>query len=283
MIDKVDAKDLKMMPQIQLWEENLDRYGNDNDLDFKKNAIYLTEHDKTLPTPDDTGLMVVRIAFSDLDGKISTERKYVILQTFYDEGNLSTVDVVRLPLGYHREIVKEYLNKILSSEISRQVIPLDDDGHSRFLTAGGFLKAGNGKIRFEGSSVDFSNNFSTYDVNDVASYLVDESGLFDDVESKNLNEGKEYVERCLDIMRTNKFKPEFYSELVDFYHLENVRESKHTGSHILYSLNMMKSIDRAVKEGIDPIQAIVEETVEGMGREIMLRGVAEKIKQERKK
>ncbi len=100
----------------------------------------------------------------------------MILQTYYDEGDLGTVDVVRLPLSYRREIVKEYLENVLTGEISRQVIPLHKS-LSRFLTTGGFVEGNGNKIKFHGSSGDFSNRFSVYDVNDIAFYFTRESWI----------------------------------------------------------------------------------------------------------
>lgn len=279
MIQKFDAKEL-YAPQTELWERNLDRYSDEQKLAFKKHAFYLSKSSESIPKPEDTGLVLVRMALSDLEGKLSRQRKYVILQTYYDEGDLSTVDVVRLPLGYHREIVKEYLENVLTSDISRQIMPLHKS-LSRFLTAGGFVEGDGETIKFYGSSGDFSNIFSIYDVNDVASYLASESELFKGVEPHS-DRGKEYVERCLDIMRQHKLKPEFYSQLVDLYLLENVRGDKKVGSHLLYSLNQMKSIDRAIQEGKDIAQVLVEETVEGIGREMMKRGVAERLKKQKK-
>jgi hypothetical protein len=279
MIQKIDAKELYTF-QTELWERNLDKYSNKQNLDFKKHAFYLAKYDDAAPTPENIGLVLVRLALSDLEDKLSTRKKYVILQTYYDEGDLSTIDVVRLPFRYHREIVKEYLENILTVEISRQAVPLHES-LSRFLTAGGFVEENGDKIKFHGSSGDFSNRFSVYDVNHIASYLTRESGLFENVKPENISKGEEYVERCLDIMRQHKLKPEFYSELVKLYLLENVREEKYVGSHLLYSLNLMKSIDRASKEGEDITQVLVEESVEGIGREMMIRGIAERLKKQK--
>lgn len=278
MIQKFDAKEL-YAPQIELWEMNLSKYSNKQNLDFKKHAFYLAKSNEAVPKPEDMGLVLVRIALSDLEGKLSSERKYVILQTYYDEGDLSTIDIVRLPFSYHREIVRDYLENILTSEISRQIIPLHES-LSRFLTAGGFVEGNGNKIKFHDSSGDFSNRFSVYDVNEIASYLTKESELFENVEPENIDKGKEYIERCLDIMRQHKLKPEFYSQLVDLYLLENVGEKEYVGSHLLYSLDLMKSIDGAIKGRKDITQVFVEESVEGIGREMMIKKVAERLKKQ---
>ncbi len=268
MIQKFDAKTAGANPQIKLWERNLNKYSRQNRLNFIKRAFYLAKSDNPTPSPEDTGLVLVRIALSDLEGRLSSEIKYVILQTYYHEGDLSTIDVVRLPLDYHMDIVKEYLEKILTSDISGQVIPFNS-GYTRFLTAGGHVKFDGETIKFYDSSISFSNWFSIYDVNEVSSYLVSESELFKNVQPQS-EKGKEYVEICLDIMRQHKLKPEFYSQLIDLYVLENIRKGREIMPNILYSLHLMKSIDRAIKEGKDIYQVLVEEHVEGIGREIIV-------------
>jgi hypothetical protein len=283
MIIKIDAKEL-YAPQTEVWERSLKTYAENTGLDsIRHGSFYLTASSGDMPTPENTGTLLVRIALADVEGKLSKESKYVVLQTYYDDGDLGTIDVVRLPLGYHREIVLEYLRNILVEAISRQPESLlSKEGFSRYLTAGGFVEGNEKTIRFQDSSGDFSNRFSTYSVNDIASYLVGESGLFETTESDGINNGSDYIERCLDIMLKHKLTPEFYSQLIDLYLLKNVREEQHVGSHLLYSLNMMKSIDRAVKEGKDVIEALTLETVEGIGREMLLRGVTERFKKELK-
>lgn len=271
MIYKFKAEDI-YFPQIKMWEEALDEYGIKQNLNFKKKAFYLAKFSEELNIdPYNIATVLIRIALSDLEGKLSKERKYVILQTYYDEGDLTTIDIVRLPLNTHKEIVKEYLEKILPNQISRQILPLDN-GYSRFLTAGGFIKGNNNEIEFYGSSGDFSNEFSIFNVNDISSYLVKESDLFSEVKPKNYEKGKEYIEKCLDIMCKYKLTSEFYSQLVDFY-LQNPKPL----SHIFYSLILMKSIDKAIKENKDIIQIIIEETADGIGKEMVIKGLSKKI------
>jgi len=277
MIEKIDGKDL-YFPQIEIWERNLKEYCDKNKLDFKSNAFYLAKYDKSsgLPKPENIGLILVRIALTDLEGKVSNQTKYVLLQTFYDEGDLSTIDIVKLPYDYHKQIVEKYLEEILTSNISRQLVPLHE-GYSRFLTAGGFIRKELEQVTFYGSSGHYLDQLSTYNVNDIASYLVRESGLFEDVQP-NSHKGKEYIEKCLYIMKKYKSKPEFYSQLVQFYLLKNIRENNPVYGHIFNSLILMKSIDKAIKEGKEILQVITEEMVEGIGREMMLKGVTERFK-----
>lgn len=299
MIQKIDAKDI-CMPQSELWEAALDEYSKEKNLPFKKYAFYLAKSEDA--NPDNTGLILVRVALSDLENKISQHKKYVIMQTYYDNGDLSTIDIVKLPKDYHKEIVIEYLTRILSPELSREFasfVPIEapegvneraiknivqEDmlknvgGQSRFLTAGGYAEGDEKNIKFYGSSGDFLDTFSTYNVNEISSYLLSQTPLAESFEPVENAKGKEYIERCLDIMMKHKLKADFYSQLVDFYLIENVKNKKLTGDHLLYALIMMKSMDRAIMEGKSPLQILTEEMVEGIGREMMIKSVAERMK-----
>jgi hypothetical protein len=288
IIQKVDDMNDEF-PKIELWKNNLDSYSNKHGLEFKKQVFYLAKRDEAFSGLDldgaHTGVVLVRMALSDLEGRMNSAKKYVILQTYHNNGDLGTIDVVRLPKDLHREIVKEYLDNILTPEISEQIVPINNDGLSRFLTAGGLIDSNGENITFKGKSGDFSNKFSVYDVNVVASYLAQESGLFRNVAPKDVSKGQEYIERCLDIMAKSKLNSEFYVNLVDLYFLENIKIDVGTGPHILYSLHLIKSIDRALaeNENMDIFQIMTEELTEGISRDMLVRGVAEKVKKARNK
>ncbi len=152
-----DASDQKILS----WEKNINKYCKD--LPYKRRAFYLTPR------------LLLRIVLSDMKGK------YVILQSH--EGNLTIIDIIRLPLEYHADIVNEYL------KISGDVLKLN-----RPLIAGGFIEGDGNNIKFYGTSKVFSNYFSGHDVNFIASYLVRKSGLFNNVEPEDDKIGKEYID-----------------------------------------------------------------------------------------
>ncbi len=273
MIEKIDTKGI-YAPQIDIWEKNLDRYCKDKKWNVKNRGFCFLNSDGPECRPENTSLLVARMAIAETKNK---EKKYVALQTFYDNGRMSTLDIVGMPLEYHKNIVHEYLDKVLTPILSRQIVPLEE-GLSRFFIAGGFTKQEKKKVKFYGSSGDFSNQFSAYDVNDIAAYIASESGLFEKAGSENSGKGKEYVEKCLRVMKDHKNKPEFYEKLVDMYFCDVVREKKAVGPHMLYALQMMKSIDRAVEERRDIVEVAVEEMVDGIGRTMMLKGFATGVK-----
>jgi len=280
-IIKMPSEDLQMS-QTEIWERNLKQYAKENG--FEKNlqnaAFYFT--DDTYPAePEKMPLLLARIALVSPNKKL--DQKYVLLQTYFDNGYLSTIDIASMPLGYHREIITKYMQRILTSELSRQPDFLFDESRagSRYLTGGGWLEAEDKKARLSGSSGDFGDQISIHSSNDIASYLLAESGLFDNVEGDK-ESGRKYIERCLDVMSKHKLTEEFYSALVDMYELENIRHDRHVSGHILGSLHMMKSIDKAYNEGKNIISVLVEEMTEGIGREMLIRGVAENIRKRKK-
>lgn len=268
-------------PQTVLWEKLVNSYIQNNNLgESYYDQFYLSSFPKDeMPTADNVGLLLVRSLFADINGEKSSENKYVMLQSYYDQGDLSTIDIIKLPKGYHKEIIKTYLSDILVPEVSQQLIPVSNEGYSRFLTAGAHLSRSGDKIIFKNTSQDFGNKLSTYNINDVAAYLLNKSNLnFEGVSDNNkLSLGEEYVSKALNLMSEHKKSNNFYSRMLDIY-LDDILASGKSISGILpHSLMMIKAHDRAFAEDKDIVQTMVEETSGGMTREFMLRGIAYKI------
>jgi len=282
---KIDSKELSL-PQSEMWRENVKNYLKEKNLeDSIYSDFYLVKNkEKEIPSAENTGLIHVRALLGDVNEKKSSVNKYVLLQSYYNQGDLSTIDLVKLPKKMHQEIAEEYLTKILKPELSHEFLPHKSKNLSknlsRFLIGGGYAKIKNDSISFEGSSGDFGNHYSPHSVNDISAYLIDQAGLYNKIKSTNKEKGREYIERVLDTMANYKHKKEFYSKLVDLYVKENVREDISVHPHILASLAMMKAYDRAKNKGISLLQAIIEETTDGIGREIMMAGLAERLKKE---
>ena len=220
MIRKFDAKELSA-PQIEEWERNLDKYSKQYRLGLKKSAFYLSKSDESNPRPGDPGLILARIVLPNSKDWFGGE-KYVFLQTYSDKDYVSTIDVVGgLRGGWHKEIVREYLD-VLANKIGRHdtrdgfmtVVIREDlekiltNEIGRHDIRGGFMTGDRENIEFYGESEQFSNgffiystpkkeSFESYCVNDISAYLIRESGLFESVESEDIDKGREYVERCL--------------------------------------------------------------------------------------
>ena len=272
-IQKYDISESDKTPQVELWRESFNKYCASKSVTGKSSAFYLMKSpDQEDPEGKNTGLMLARVALSDLEGKLG-ERKYVTLQTFYDDGDFGTIDLVRLPKGMHADIVREYLGSVLPKEIARDIEFDPQSTNSRFLTAGGHLELIDGKLRFHSSSGSFANRFGTYNVNDIASYLLSQSGLDEARSPEEFPKGQEYLGRCLDLMATHKKTPRFYSGLVDISVKEPALEGEGVGSHLLYSMLLMKSIDRAIAESKPVPQVLAEELTGGIGRDMLFSAV----------
>jgi len=251
-------------PQDTEWKRTIENYLEREDIGktFKDSFYLAKSKPNETPFPDNTGLILVHTLLGDLEGKFSKEQKYVLFQTYHNYGDVSTIDVVKLPEEMHRSIVDKYLE----GEIPKAFI------------AGGHVEADTDKIEFISSSGDYGNIFSRYDVNNIAAYLVSQSEQFKEVKSEDIAKGEEYINKVLDLMINHKSTPEFYSKLVDFYVVDCLREHKTISPHLLAPLVYMKASDRAINEEKPLVQTLVEETTGGIAKEITLKGAAERIK-----
>ena len=205
---------------------------------------------------------------ADLEGKLTDQTKYVVLNTFYDDGVMATIDIARLPFSNHKTIVSEYLKEILMWEISRD-ISLKEAEDSRFMLAGGHLLNGPSGIEFSGTSGDFGHSIIGFNVNAMASFLAYLTDSFDvSASEEQLEEGKNAVLAMFELMEE---KEQFYDKLAE-YIIENSEKFQELGgsiSPVLLNILYMKSIDRAGKEGIPFEQAVTFEMTEGIGRNIL--------------
>lgn len=243
--------------------------------------FYLTKSNSNNPTPENTGLIWVRNLLTDLEGRLSEENKYVLLQTYSNFGDMSTIDIVKLPKEYHKDIVREYFGILDENQLKH-----GEENFSRFLITGGSAKSIENEIEFNSNSADFGAYISRWNTNDVASYLVRQSGLFERAKSENPNEGEDYIKRIMGLMIENKGEQDFYSKLVDFCfeEVELYRNRKKIDNNKISAMIMMKSLDKAIKEGKPLEQMLVEEIAcGGLGREFIIKGIADRIKEQKEK
>ncbi len=269
------------MPQSDSWKNNVNRFIENNDIGRTVfDSFYLSKtKEGESPTEDNTGMILVRALLADLDGNRSKESKYVFLQSFYGEGDLSTIDIVKLPEGYHKDIIDTYLDNILTPDISLDLMPRDKGETSRFFAAGGHVETDNEMIEFTDHSQDYGNNISTYCSNDIAAYLVFQSSLSEPVSmGNNIINGGKFINKNLDMMINHKKTPEFYNQLIDMHILEKIRNGIEVTRVDTGAIAMTKAYDRSITYGVDPIQAIVEEHSGGIGRDILLLSTVENMK-----
>jgi len=264
-------------PAIQDWEEKAGEYLEKNDMGKSAyDAFYLTKSITCSEDPEEAGVVVVRALMGDLEGKMSKEKKYVCFQTFYNQGDLSLIDVVRLPEEMHRDIIRTYVRDVLKEGDPGEI---GDYAFSRFLIAGGHIRPTEKEIFFEGGSGDFGEQIAGYSVNGITAHLLNQSDKLLTTRSKKSQEGEKYLEKCCDLMIGHKNTPEFYSKMVDMFVADPIKEEVYVGSQQRGAILQMKAYDRAINEGIPFEQALVEEMSGGIGREMLLKGVVASLRE----
>ena len=278
ILEKILQEDMPM-PYTEMWKSAVEEYVKAKSYnDAKFGAIYLCGSDSDTPKPDNTGVVVVRALLADPKGKINKEKKYILLQTYENTGDLSTIDIVNLPLDYHKQIFMEYLSNVMPPTLlNMPKWMITGDGSSRYFICGGISVEKRNMIEFDGSSGDFGKYISIYSSNDIAAFLTKEIGFNAASKDNNIESGREYIEKCISLMAKNKHKKDFYEELTNMYILQPMRSKTPIIPKTYYSLVIIKAMDRVANEGIDPIQAITEEATEGIAREIIMKTTAENI------
>lgn len=272
---KIDADYQNL--QSAVWKEKIDLYASCNNIEMLSKEFYLAEYKgKSLSdASDNINVIDVRLAFAE-----PLQRgKYIVLQTFYNFGDLATIDIVKMPTDKHVNLVQTYINSILIPELTPQEA-IRAGEQTRYFIAGGFAAAPEGKAEFRGSSQDFHNQISVYDVNDLAAYIALQSGLFTGADSVNPKNGEKYLQACLDLMAEHKTQRDFHSHLIDMFVADVVAEGQRIHPNTIGALVEMKSSDRlnAGEEGYFRLKT--EEMVE-IGNEIIAKSVAAKIRMNR--
>ncbi len=216
--------------------------------------------------PDKTGLIIVRLFIEALK---ADEQKFVLGLRFYSYGDLASLDIISLNLSYHRDIIMEHAQRMNWSLVDNvpdsnkftesHVIPM--------AFAGGWLDK-NGK--FFATSTDYGNKLFIWNSNELA---MSAAKIVNSGEIAEVHPG---LVDLLDFMRKNKNNSYFYERF--YSHIINTAVSQYIQIHPqqLGALVAMKVFDRVLRESINPIHAFVEESATGLGREMILRGVAAK-------
>ena len=209
--------------------------------------------------PNSTALMVVRMFLQ----KETKENKYIMGIRFYSFGDLATLDIISLDLPFHRNIIAEHAKKFgWESPIAN----LDNSHTIPFAFVGGFIEPG---PIFVGSSGDYGNNFFGYNSNDVVKSAVS-------MINGETHIPDQFFEFMLNFMKNHRLKHDFYEKIYQDL-LDHAAAERLHPQH-LGSLVTMKALDRAILDGTDFIQALVEETTSGLGRIMFLSNVAKSMK-----
>lgn len=230
--------------------------------------------------PDKTTLIIFRV-FIEKGKQAVQGQKYVLGLKFYNFGTLATLDLISLDRPYHKEIAYEHLKRMgwpsIDEQLGRQVDYFNETTLAPFLFVGGHLVVDSGnKIEFSGASMDYGNSVFFSDSNSICKFMTQSSGLLI-TRTGDAEPGKAFAQRLLDFMLIKKGQNDFYEQFVQEI-LSSSSELINFTPQQLGSLFMMKVLDRTINEEKNMLQLMVEETVEGFGRYVMVAGVAEKIK-----
>lgn len=223
----------------RIWKENLERYSAEHgNAEIIKKSIVFAKHQNNNDSPK---FIKARIAIFDPEKKIYDFEKYVMLQSYYYGGKFGTIDLVKLPLANHSDIIFEYLSKILTPEISRQRLPITKSTElymSRFFISGGLIYFGNDKVALLEKSRTFDDP-SSYATNDIAGAILKHAGFNVATETAK---GSSYIEECLSMMG-NSSEDDFCERVIKFYlHEKKGKEDERIVSNSIFAMTAYDSV-----------------------------------------
>lgn len=218
--------------------------------------------------PDKTALVFIRL-FIEKGFKARRDQKYIAGLRFYGFGDMATLDIISLSEQNHRDIAREHakrLDWLISGLRSHKTV--SELYNIPILITGAHLKVNkDDAITTFGNSGDFGNHIFGTNINKLVDYVLSYS-----LEGSKL--GNSFMEEILSFMIKNKRKQDFYEKLIKHYIMTMM--SRKVGQNI-GSLLTMKVMDRALKEGKNPSQLVIEE-LEGFVQEVMATYVSQKMK-----
>jgi len=219
--------------------------------------------------------------FIENGARAKNGQKYIVGINFYGKGDMVTIDVISLDMGFHKDICFEHLTRSgwpsFSSVTNEKVDKLGETDRSPLLFVGGHLKVLEGnKVNFHGESSDYGSNILYSDGNAIAAYVASVCSV--DVGQGDVKKGDEFIKELLEFLLKNKLKPDFYELLVE-HTLDKTPQRKSFTSQHIGALMAMKVIDRSREENADPVQIMIEEVCGGgLARHFMLASVVKRLK-----
>ncbi len=225
--------------------------------DFKKHyggrdglLKYVILADSKEYNPDTAAALLVRVFLQ----KESRSKKYILGLRFYSYGDLATLDIVALDHPQHKDILAEHSQKLGWINFGSE-----NDAFSPFIVAGGFVNA---ELEFYGHSLDYGQDIFAWQANEIAAAAL----RIIDEEPNATHPAFSFI---LDFMMKYKNSHDFYEKLY--------KEASATAvlkPHQLSALVSMKVLDRAFINGDNYLDALVEESTTGLGREIFFANLA---------
>jgi len=237
--------------------------------------------------PEKTALIVIR-TFIERGRNIEGGQKYVLGIHFCSFGDMAIIDVISLDHPYHRDMVYEHVQKfnwpVLSETFQQTGDKLSETTRCPFVFVGGYLRVDeNNNINLSGASSDYTKNVFFSDSNDIVNFIISNIAGFTTT-GGNQEKGALLIRQLLEIMFEHRQQPDFYEQLVEAVNQNpKLYGGAFTSQHI-GGLMMMKVQDRLILEkgNKDFLQLAIDEMTGGLGRYILVSGVARYIRQRKK-
>lgn len=230
---------------------------------FKRCAVITSFDEKK---PEDVSLIVLRTFIEDTD-RAREDQKYVVGIRFYSFGDMATIDVISTDRKNHYHMCYEHIKKHGWGMFDESGKPIDrkvdQTIRAPFLFSGGHLQIKDGGVSFFGESSDYGGYSFESNINSVASFVAEISGI--NTISEDKDEGELFVYKLLDLMKKHKGQPDFYEQVIKASYERkfpnNGKKSPYVfSSYQLESLITMKVEDRMIIEPeADPISIMIEE------------------------
>lgn len=251
----------------QVFEKNYSMIGGENILVYS--VLGKLEEDKL----EEVAIIFLR-CFIQKGEELLNGQKYVIGMRFVDFGGMAVVDLISIEGKSHRDIAYEHTKNM------QWLLDSTTEPHDRFMATynvpviytGGYVKAAtDGRLRFFGSSGDYTNKIFGEDVNDIARFISFACNIAAISETK---QSATFFDNLLGLMLRNKNHKCFYESIVESYIYTRLTAQQ------IGALITMKSLDRALAEGKSVIEMLVDEVTNpaGLAKFILIATAARKPK-----
>ncbi|MCA9352073.1 hypothetical protein KC866_01660 [Patescibacteria group bacterium] len=260
-----DADSLKEVWTVQTFKE---RYSGK----YSSQALVVNDQNP------EKGLVTIRAHIEDsAELQKNGSQKFVIAIRFYSFGDMATVDVVSLPLEYHRDIFARHIQNVGWCFDPNNPSSADRNYHTPFICLGGHVQVDDGLLNPFGSSGDYGDDFCGFVAADIAAYVFDACGL--PTAERSESKGKDCIASMMELMERYHRQPDFYERFID-YRMELGADRIHPQN--LSALTYMRAWDTHLAQGSDFLSALTNEMVEGVAQYAMLKGVQKKLMNQEK-
>lgn len=244
---KIIITDLQPIEGFSPISEFQEAYGEGYEVKYK---IFALLGGDNLPLVKMTRLITREAYRRSPTEETEEDQKYILALSFWDFGAEATLDIVSHSAFDHKDIFRDYVNKMgWSMEDIKD--PVLQAYISLVIIAGGNVRfSPSSHLQFYGSSQDFGDQIFGSSANEIA------AAVNQRIHFHPPCEGTEFIECLLQFMLENQGRRDFYEKLAKTF---RVLRRQHLGA-----LLMMKAIDRLKREPTNSsLRRIMDEWVEG--------------------